>query len=185
MDWELWGAVLAIGLTWSVLTRVRRWLQRRRVELPDAPQKTACDIGIPDGQGLHVWVPRDTELPARVTRMIRVSPSQGDDVLLSLNTDQPTAEPLANLRIGGIHEGDAPVRLVEVQIGLGVDGRLRVWARAKSTGRRLAVTWLKPTGKAARELCVPTEDDHSEERQAREEQRQRASNEYDELVNRR
>ncbi len=185
MEWQLWAAVFAIGLTFSVVTRVGRWLRRRRVDLPDFPQKSACAVGIPAGQNLQVWVPRGAELPTRVTRMIRVSSTQGEDVLLSLNTDAPTAAPLANLRIGGIHEGAEKVRLVEVQLGLGGDGRVRIWAKAKATGRRLTVTWLEPTGKAARSLCIPTEDDTSEERAAREDERLATSTEYDTLVYRR
>ncbi len=155
-----WQLLLIVAVAGVLASAVRIGTARltarpaRRRRRRGAPLRTARAVGIPEGEGLVVWVDRGKSLPASCRRMVRVRPSQGPMVALSFHTDGPEIAPLLEVEVGPIDRSEMKVRLVEVQLKIANDGRMKVDAKVRSTSQPLPI---RVVGKHT--ARVPTEVD--------------------------
>ncbi len=161
MTWELWAIVLTIGFTVSLFRALGRRARSRAVRHePVELQVTAVGLGTPQGQTLDLWLPAGTALPVHHRRMLRV-PSRAEMLLVSVHTDEARVEPLANLHIGPLRQGERPVRLVELVIRISDVGKVGFAAREKATGHRIKLHVEREivAGRVETEpLRIPTQD---------------------------
>jgi hypothetical protein len=142
--WQLLAIVAAVGLTASLI----RWITTHLFAVPSrrrgrgAPTRTARSVGIAEGETLVTWIDRGRSLPASIKRMVRVRASQGPVVRLLFHSDGPELEPLLHVEVGPIDRSTMTVRLVEVELRIARDGRLRVAARVRSTSTDLPIRVL-------------------------------------------
>ncbi len=139
--WAVLLLVALAGLTASLIRSLTarmmaRPVRRRRHR---QPMRTARAIGIPEGEGLVVWVDRGKSLPASCRRMVRVSASQGDMVPLQFHSDGPEMEPLLHIEVGPIDRTEMKVRLVEVELKIADDGRMKANAKVRSTSTPIPI----------------------------------------------
>jgi len=142
--WQLLLIVAVAGVCmslvrWATTYILARPARRRR---PRQPLRTARAIGIPEGEGLVVWVDRGRSLPATCRRMVRVSASSGPVVSLMFHTDGPELAPLLHVEVGPIDRTEMKVRLVEVELKIANDGRMKVAAKVRSTSTPLPIRTL-------------------------------------------
>ena len=133
--WKLLIIVALAGLGGSLLRGFAnrlfaRPLRRRRT----APRslRTACSLGIPEGNRLQVWVARGQLLPVSCRRMVRAHSRGGPVLPLSFHTDEDDLSPLVEVEIGPIDRSKQNVRLVEVLLNFRPTGLYRVHATARS-----------------------------------------------------
>lgn len=158
--WKVLLIVAAAGLLASSLRVLARRLSlhsaRRR---SGGALRTACAIGVQEGESLHVWLERGKTLPASCRRMVRVSSRQGSMLSLTLHTDGTDLAPLAEIEIGPIDRSTTNVRLVEVDLRVAEDATLAVRARVRATGEALQVRVIGGRQGPGRGVCVPAEPD--------------------------
>lgn len=130
--------LLAIVAVAGLIGTLFRVLGVRATARPARPKrterlKTKRGIGLPEGEGLQVWLPAGERLPATCKRVIRVSSSAGPVVPLSFHTDGPEMEALLDVELGPIDRSKLNVRLVQVTLKVSDAGRLKVTARVSQT----------------------------------------------------
>ncbi len=143
------------GLIGSMFRLIGVRATARPARRKGAPMRTARGVGVPEGEGLLVWLPSGSPLPATCKRVIRVSASAGPTVPLSFHTDGTEMEPLFDAVLGPIDRSKMNVRLVQVTLQISEAGRLKVTARVQKTR---AVIPVKVRSKPR---PVPTELDPS------------------------
>ena len=154
MTWQIWAIVLAIGFTASLLRGLKGRARSRTVRHePVELQVTAVALGTPQGHGLDVWLGAGAALPVHHRRMLRV-PSRAEELLVSVHTDEPQVEPLANLIIGPLRQDERAVRLIELVIRISERGRVGFAAKEKASGHRLKLRIERP-GVSGRDLKQP------------------------------
>lgn len=157
--WQLLLIVAVAGLIASLVRWVTTHLFARPVRRRRRRQRmrTARAVGIPEGEGLVVWVGRGRSLPARCKRMVRVSASQGPVVPMQFHSDGPEMAPLLHVEVGPIDRSEMKVRLVEVELRIADDGRMNVGAKVRSTSTPLPIRIIGDSAPR-----VPTEVDDSQ-----------------------
>lgn len=156
VTFQLLGLVALLGLAVSAGRALATRAATRPVDA--APMRTCHAIGLLEGERLVPWVPAQARLPVSVRRMVRVRRDAGSYMHLAMHLDDPERRLLVELELGPLDQEGHTIRLVEVNLAVGADGRLRARAYEKSSGARVPLANVGP-GAPDQPTYVPVEDD--------------------------
>lgn len=134
----------AAGIGALISRLVRRHLGGRRVgDAEIAGTLLDGALGVRDGELLDVWLPHQSTLPARVTRLLRGVPEDGRGLRLSLYLGDPGARGperrVVRAWLGPYPTGSASA-FVQVELRVDARGGIRIRATDQPTGRLLELT---------------------------------------------